>query len=328
MREAVLRIQRARELPIMRQVSCSQYGHAESLPSRTVHGTCHSVPDTARHVPCTVWRAEGAVDALADLRRHSVVEAGAGLVRGALDLDHLEHVASAEGQGQQDHARLRRINDNHSREGASAAAAPWQMAAYDLASRAGQRFEVTLRGQDISAEAWVLADVPTGDEPPAGIETPLSFRGHWRETVGVLAGPVAPPRRATPAEIASATAARIELEVFGNAAGQYGDKTLFLGEMKLGTLPPCGDAWQVARFELEPAARAALRPDNTAVIRGRDPTDKFKVQRIRIVLTLPDGSELAGPATGSFVSDADWAHAAGAEPFAAGDDSGPIPLPL
>jgi hypothetical protein len=218
---------------------------------------------------------------------------------------------------------------SYARDGmASAAAAPWQMAAYDLAALAGKTFEVTLRGQDISAEAWVLADMPTGDEPPAGVETPLSFRGHWRETVGVLAGPVAPPRRATAAEIASATAARIELEVFGNDAGQYGDKTLFLGEMKLGTLPPCGDAWQVARFELEPAARAALRPDNTAVIRGRDPTDKFKVQRIRIVLTLPDGSELAGPATGSFVSDADWAHAAGAKPFPKGDHSGPIAVPL
>ena len=218
---------------------------------------------------------------------------------------------------------------SYARDGmASAAAAPWQMAAYDLAALAGKTFEVTLRGQDISAEAWVLADMPTGDEPPAGVETPLSFRGHWRETVGVLAGPVAPPRRATAAEIASATAARIELEVFGNDAGRYGDKTLFLGEMKLGTLPPCGDAWQVARFELEPAARAALRPDNTAVIRGRDPTDKFKVQRIRIVLTLPDGSELAGPATGSFVSDADWAHAAGAKPFPKGDHSGPIAVPL
>ena len=135
-------------------------------------------------------------------------------------------------------------------------------------------------------------------------------------------------RRATAAEIASATSARIELEVFGNDAGRYGEKTLFLGDTAIGTLPPCGDAWQVARFELEPAARAALRPDNTAVIRGRDPTDKFKVQRIRIVLTLPDGTELAGPATGGFVSDADWAHAAGAEPFTAGDHSGPIAVPL
>jgi hypothetical protein len=218
---------------------------------------------------------------------------------------------------------------SYARDGmVSAAAAPWQMAAYDLDSRAVKTFEVALRGQGISAEAWVLADVPTGDEPPTGIETPLSFPSHWRDTVPVLAGPVAPPRRATAAEIASATAARIELEVFGNDAGRYGDKTLLLEGTTIGTLPPCGDAWQAARFELDPPARAALRADNTVVIRGRDATDKFKVQRIRIVLVLPDGSELAGPATGAFVSDPDWAHAAGAEPFAARDDSGPIPVPL
>lgn len=230
---------------------------------------------------------------------------------------------------------LRRATDSlnafasYARDGmTSAAAAPWQMAAFDLAARAGKTVEVTLRGQGMSAEAWVLADVPTGDEPPAGGETPLSFPGQWRETVPVLAGAVAPPRRATAAEIASATAARIELEVFGNDARRYGDKTLLLDGMTIGVLPPGGDTWQATRFELDPAARAVLRPNNTVVIRGRDATDKFKVQRIRIVLVLPDGSELAGPATAAFVSDPDWAHAAGAKPFAARDDSGPIPVPL
>jgi hypothetical protein len=218
---------------------------------------------------------------------------------------------------------------SYARDGmASAAAAPWQMAAYDLDSRAAKTFEVTLRGQGMAAEAWVLADVPTGDEPPAGLETPLSFRGHWRETVPVLAGPVAPPRRATPEEIASATAVRIELEVFGNDAGRYGDKTLFMGETRLGVLPACGDDWKAARFELDPAARTALRADNTIAIRSPDATDKFKVQKIRLVLVLPDGTELTGPATTAFVSDPDWAHATGAEPFAKGDDSGPIPVPL
>lgn len=210
----------------------------------------------------------------------------------------------------------------------SEAAAAWQMAAYDLGSRSGHTFDLVLRGQDMTAEAWVLADIPTGDERSAGGETPLTFPGQWRETVPVLAGPVAPPRRATAAEIASATAARIELEVFGNDAGTYGDKTLFLGGTRIGTLPRCGDGWQPARFDLDAAARAALRADNIAVIRGRDGTDKFKVGRLRIVLTLPDGSELAGPATAAFANDPNWAHAAGARPFAAADDSGPIPVPL
>jgi hypothetical protein len=210
----------------------------------------------------------------------------------------------------------------------SAAATPWQMAAYDLASGAGKPVEVTLRGQGMTAEAWVLADVPTGGEAAGDGETPLSFAGQWRETVPILAGAVAPPRRATAAEIASATAARIELDVFGNDAGRYGAKTLFLGGTKIGTLPQCGDGWQAARFDLDAAARAALQADNTAVIRSHDATDKFKVQRIRIVLVLPDGGELAGPATGAFVSDPDWAHAAGAKPFAADNDSGPIALAL
>ena len=207
-------------------------------------------------------------------------------------------------------------------------AAPWRMAAYDLAPRTGKTFEVTLRGQGMSAEAWVIADVPTGEGRPAEGETPLSFPEQWRETVRVLAGPVAPPRRATAAEIAAATAARLELDVFGNDAGRYGDKTLFLGGTKLGSLPPCGDTWQPVRFELDAATRAALGPLNTVVIRAADATDKFKVQRLRIVLTLPDGTELTGPATAAHVNDADWAHAAGAEPFAAGNDSGPIPVAL
>lgn len=216
---------------------------------------------------------------------------------------------------------------SYARDGmTSEAAAPWQMAAYDLASGAGKQIEVTLRGQGMTAEAWVLADVPTEPAGPAGVETPLSFPGQLRETVPVLAGAVAPPKRVTAEELASATAARIELEVFGNDAGRYGDKILFLGGTKIGTLPPCKDAWQAARFELPAAARA--RRDNTVVIRSHDPADKFKIRRIRIVLTLPDGGELAGPATGAFVSDPDWAYAAGAEPFTANNDSGPIAVPL
>jgi len=83
---------------------------------------------------------------------------------------------------------------SYARDGmASEAAAPWQMAAYDLAPWAGKAFEVTLRGEGMTAEAWVLADLPAGGERPAGVETPLSFPGQWRETVPVLAGGVAPP---------------------------------------------------------------------------------------------------------------------------------------
>jgi hypothetical protein len=210
----------------------------------------------------------------------------------------------------------------------SEAAAPWEMAAFDLASHAGKAVAVTLRGEGMTAEAWVLADQPADGAAPAGCETPLSFPGSWRETVPVMAGRVAPPRRATPEEIAAATAARIELEAFGNDAGRYGDKTVLLAGRPIGVLPQCGDAWQPASLPLDDDARRLLTAENVVSIQAADPADKFKVRRVRVVLVLPDGSELVGPASEAFVSDPDWAHAAGATAFATPADSGPIDVKL
>jgi len=213
----------------------------------------------------------------------------------------------------------------------SAAAAPWQMAAFDLGPHGGRTVAVALRGAETTAEAWVLADVAEDGASPAGVETPLTFPGALRETVLVREGavePPPPPRRATPAELAAATAARIELDVFGNDAGAFGAKTLSLGGVDVGVLPKCGDGWQRATLPLDAAARARLAAENTVVIRAADPADKFKVRRIRMVIVLPDGTEVAGPATGALVNDPAWAHAAGAQAFAAPADSGPIPVPL
>jgi len=213
----------------------------------------------------------------------------------------------------------------------SAAAAPWEMAAFDLAGHVGSTVELTLRGEATTADAWVLADATVAGEAGRGIETPLVFPGAWRETVFVRGGAVEtppPPRRATAAEIAAATTARIELDVFGNDAGAYGEKLLVLGDVEVGALPACGDAWRPAVLPLGADARRRLAGENVVRIRGRDGTDKFKVRRIRIVLVLPDGTELSGPATGGFVNDPDWAHAAGAAAFGTPTDSGPIAVPL
>jgi hypothetical protein len=215
----------------------------------------------------------------------------------------------------------------------SATAAPWQMAAYELEPHAGQSLAVALRGveAETAAEAWVLADVPEDRPPPTGVATPLTFPGLVRETVLVHEGavePPPPPRRATPQEIAKATAARIELEVFGNDAGPYGDKLLALGGMEVGALPKCGDDWRPATLPLDATVRARLAAENTVSIRAASGVDKFKVRRIRIVLVLPDGTELASPASGAFVNDPAWAHAEGAATFAAPDESGPILVPL
>jgi len=210
----------------------------------------------------------------------------------------------------------------------SEAAAPWEMASFTLASPAGRPLAIEVRGEGMTAEAWVLADLPTANGPPADRPTPLSFPGSYRETVPVLAGPVAPPRRATPAEIAAATAARIELEVFGNDAGRYGDKTVALAGAAVGVLPACGDAWRPASLPLDAEARGRLAAENIVSIRSSDPADKFKVRRVRIVLELPDGTELTGPSSKAFVSDPDWAHADAAAAFAEPVDSGPISIRL
>jgi hypothetical protein len=210
----------------------------------------------------------------------------------------------------------------------SEAAAPWEMASFNLASLAGKAVTVTLRGAGMTAEAWVLADQPDDDAATVDRETPLTFPGSWRETVPVLAGPVAPPRRATPEEIAAATAARIELEAFGNDADRYGDKTVLLAGHPIGVLPPCGDAWRPASLPLDGDTRRLLAAENVVSIQTADPADKFKVRRVRIVLVLPDGAEVVGPASEAFVSDPDWAHAAGAAPFATPAESGPIDVKL
>jgi len=103
---------------------------------------------------------------------------------------------------------------------------------------------------------------------------------------------------------------------------------VLLAGRPIGVLPQCGDAWQPASLPLDGDARRLLAAKNIVSIQATDPADKFKVRRIRIVLVLPDGSERAGPSSGAFVSDPDWAHAAGAAAFAAPTDSGPIDVTL
>ena len=87
-------------------------------------------------------------------------------------------------------------------------------------------------------------------------------------------------------------------------------------------------AGSVASLPLDADARRLLAVENVVSIQTADPADKFKVRRVRIVLVLPDGSELAGPSSQVFVSDPDWAHAAGATAFATPSDSGPIDVTL
>jgi hypothetical protein len=214
----------------------------------------------------------------------------------------------------------------------SAEAKPWQMAGYDLKAF-GASFEVQLApGEtDTSAELWLLTERAFGDDEHPKV-TPLSFPGAMRHTTQLLQpqafkAAVLPPSDLPPEIIQGAKSAKLTLEVFGNNGKAYGDKTLTLNGVTLGTLPVGGDQWSKAEFKLSPEALAKLTKANAATITCPKSDDKFKVRGLRLVVTLADGSEARSAPSGALTSHADWTYFEG-RPFAQPTDSGLLPLGL
>lgn len=208
-------------------------------------------------------------------------------------------------------------------------AEPWEMASFDLAAHRGNRVVLSFQGRRGAVEAFTLAEVREDAPAPEGALSPLTQPGHRRETLLVYSGPTAPAAPLSREAWGKATQARLELEVFGNNGVTHGDKNILLNGTKVGVLPTQGDSWRNVSLPVAGAALDSLRAHGPkSVVRiamDRDRGDFFKVRGLRLVLTLPDGSEWSGDPSGALTTAGDWAHAEGRR-FESATDSGPIPL--
>lgn len=208
-------------------------------------------------------------------------------------------------------------------------AEPWEMASFDLAGHRGKRVSLSFEGKRTAVEAFTLAEVREDAPAPEGALSPLTQPGHRRETLLVYSGPTAPAAPLAREAWGKVTQARLELEVFGNNGDTHGDKTVLLNETTVGVLPTQGDSWKDVALPVTGAALDTLRAKGPAsvarVAMERDRGDFFKVRGLRLVLTLADGTEWSGEASGALTCAGDWPHREGRS-FATPTDSGPIPL--
>jgi hypothetical protein len=211
----------------------------------------------------------------------------------------------------------------------SLTAEPWEMASYNLADLRGKEVAVQFEGRGTVVEAHTLTEVADGSPAPKHHLTPLTLPGHRRETLFVYAGPAAPTPPLAPDAWAKVAKARLDLEVFGNNGDTHGDKVILLNGVQAGILPTQGDSWKAISLPITGPALDALRSQGPAaaarVTMEKDRGDSYKVRGIRLVLTLADGSEWAGDASGALTTLGDWPHAEGRR-FMTPTDSGPIPL--
>lgn len=205
----------------------------------------------------------------------------------------------------------------------------WEMASFDLAAHRGKRVSLAFEGRRTAVEAFTLAEVLQDTPAPKGTLTPLTQTGHRRETLLVYSGPAAPAAPLSREGWTKVAKARLELEVFGNNGDTHGDKDVLLNGAKVGVLPTQGDSWRDVSLPVTGAALDSLRAQGPAsiarVAMDKDRGDFFKVRGLRLVLTLADGTEWSGDASGALTCAGDWPHREG-RAFATPTDSGPIPL--
>ncbi len=211
----------------------------------------------------------------------------------------------------------------------TALAEPWEMASYNLADLRGTDVALGFEGRRTRVEAHILTEILEDNPTPQGKLTPLTLPGHRRETLLVHAGPAAPTPPLARDAWAKVAKARLELEVFGNNGETHGDKTVLLNGAQVGILPAQGDSWKAISLTIAGPALDALRAQGPAaaarITTEKDRGDSYKVRGLRLVLTLADGSEWAGDASGALTTLGDWPHAEGRR-FASPTDSGPIAL--
>ncbi|MEK7949167.1 hypothetical protein [Luteolibacter soli] len=210
---------------------------------------------------------------------------------------------------------------------------PWQMASFDLKSKAGKAVAVEMRAGEAGtrAEAWLLAETKATDEGFNSRDLPWAVSANARRQTTCLiaerelrAAPVS--RRAlTDSELRGIRKAWLTVEHFGINAG-YGAKTLFLNGAKLAELPTGPDEWQTARIEVPASLIAKLKPENTVELRCDSAEDKFKFRGLELRVELSDGGQVRSGAQDSpQTSSKDWAHFEG-ESFLSEKVSKPVML--
>ena len=210
---------------------------------------------------------------------------------------------------------------------------PWQMASYDVSAKAGKQVKVELRGSEAEtrAEVWLLTERKASDPAFETRDLPWAISANTRrQTTCVIAerairGEPVPVRTLSAAELKSARRAWLDVEHFGVSAG-HGTKTLYLNGAKVAELPPGGDEWQPARFEIPAELVTKLQSSNLVELRHDSSDDKFKFRGLELRVELADGTQVRSTRqTTPQTSFKDWAFFEG-EAFPAKDAAAPVTL--
>jgi len=210
---------------------------------------------------------------------------------------------------------------------------PWQMASYDLATKAGKKAEIQLSGgkSETRVEVWLLAERKAADSSFDSRDLPWAVSANTRrQNVCVVpersipAKPVI--RRAlTAAELKTARNAWLVVELFGVSAG-HGAKSFFLNGSKALDLPSGGDEWTREQIELDGESIRNLKDSNTVELRHDSTDDKFKFRSLELLVQLEDGTVVHSTVQQSAqTSFEDWAHFEG-EAFPEKNASAPVVL--
>lgn len=183
----------------------------------------------------------------------------------------------------------------------------WQMQVLDLADlprTLRAQIEFPKPGQQAfsvrhgSVQAWLIFEVAAArarlvNPPP---DLPWAIADGWRRVAVKLLDeeikPAAELLRISDQDLASATAAKLRLEVFGVNAGGYAQKYIYLNGTRLGLVPfndqGALDQWEERIIDLPPDHVKALRRDNVVVFTN-ETGDCYKVRALSLAVQLPDG---------------------------------------
>ena len=200
----------------------------------------------------------------------------------------------------------------------SKSARDWEIESYslDVAKDKDCRVELlSSGGKMITAEAWIMTEQSAMDDTFDEVKVPWAIAAGVRrltENVIVetaLSAPLPEVRELSIAELAGIKTASIELELFGVNPAVAGEKTMWLNDNKVSSLPTCGDAWTEFSIPVGKELLRKLKNNNSLEIRRATNEDKFKFRNPRLLVTLSDGKKVLSRAIAVVqTSDRDWAH--------------------
>lgn len=132
-------------------------------------------------------------------------------------------------------------------------------------------------------------------------------------------------RPVTKADLATARAAKLRIDIFGSDGGEYAAKFIDLNGDEIGRVPAGGgDSWRLAVVDLDPSQLERLCISNQIVVRTAA-GDAWKFRNLTLAVQLADGTWVRTPTDPTVHSCAGWAFSEG-ELW--GDDrvAGPIVL--